>query len=67
MFSTYLQIDGKTGLDHRDEVPPSYFGQEESANIELRGTTVNIDLQVIFCGMWADIEDRLLEQVAQNK
>ena len=51
VFSTYLQIDGKTGLDHRDEVPPSYFGQEESANIELRGTTVNIDLQVIFrCG-----------------
>jgi hypothetical protein len=51
-----LQIDGKTRLGHRDETPPSVFGVEETANIELRGTKGNIDLQVIYRGIPADGE-----------
>jgi hypothetical protein len=56
LFATYLQIDGKTGLSHRDESPSSCFAQEETANIELSGTTGKIDLQVIYRGTSADLE-----------
>jgi hypothetical protein len=56
LFATYLQIDGRTGISHRDESPSSFFAQEETANIELRGTTGKIDIQVIYRGISADLE-----------
>src|SRR5262249_27200482 len=56
LFATYLQIDGKAGLSHRDESPQSYFAQEETADIDLSGGMGKIDLQVIYRGTSADLE-----------